>query len=581
MPVIDEMTERDLVRWVARATSDAGFCAREILGYDYDIEVREEPGPGGKMVLREHRVNVGTGGVRDEPPYSDIVHGVQGLDSDNPNFMVLAPRGGYKSSILKGDCVCFLLGDLNRGVLYMSAQDDQVNKRSVEIRKVFETNELIHRMLGIDHHQPLRKRISEIKGVPWQTKEWVFSERFRTNVRDIQTMQTGTLARPMTGGHYDRIYLDDLIDQRNCRNQQALEKARSVLSMVMPLTNPGARVIVAGTRYHPGDIYSHIESLGGWDTMILDCGFEIERTETGRYRLYGTPRFPHLSLDYLQQKANTMVFTEFVSQYMNRHVTDFVQVFSREQFKCVHWDPWMGQHLTVWILVDTATSMKPDACLSAILAVGLDEQRRAYLLDGRVGRFEGYQILEHMFSMHQRWSQKATVGGVTMENVTANQMLCSFLDQEQRRRGIRLNIRTLNRAGNENAKNKRISSLEPRFRAGDLYVVVDTFPRTYEIDGKEKLLFAPDAYYDTKSERHYPGGELVEQFIQHPHMPLNRKDIADCLADIDYTQRDGEQLCYWQRPPASFPKVMGGRELAPRAWRGQDWLGRIGRPPKP
>lgn len=576
-----ELAERDLAKWMREAMTDTGFCAREILGYNYDEDWRTK-----------QRINIGSGGVRDAEPFRKMYRAVQGLDGHESNFMLLAPRGSLKSSIIKADAVRFLFEDYNRGFLFMSGTDPQIADKSIDVRNVFEQSEKIHRAWGLDPGESNKRGKRRIRGTPWRSNAWTLG--VRDVLRDIPSCRTGSLRSIPTGGHYDRIYLDDLIDWRNCRNATQLDMAKMVLRLVMPLTNPGARVIVAGTRYHPADTYSHIETLSGWDVMVLPCGFEIEKTEQGKYRLHGVPMFPHLTLEYLQNKLDTMDYVEFCSQYMNEHVTSFMSVFKREHFRCIRWEDWMCEELTVWILTDTATSTKPESCLTALLAVGLDRMNRIYLLDARVGRMEGHEIITNLFDLHVTWARKAVMGGVTMEDVTANQMLASFLEQEQRRRGIRLNVRTVKRTGNMAAKDRRISNMEPRFREGDVHVVTDTFPANFQLDGKPKLLFDPHGHVDAKTGERLPAGELVDQFILHPFTPPERKDIADALSDICHTRRDGQPLCYWRRPTVSFTPQHGawrsgtgshvggppGRSdwLGRRA-NGSDWLSNLGRAP--
>lgn len=543
-----ELSEKELKEWGARAMTDTGFVARELLGFNYDIDWKTG-----------RRVNEGKGGVRDGEPYS-LMTGIM-QDPTKRLVEVLAPRGGLKSSCLLADCVRDKIDNPDGATLMMSGTDPQVRTKSRAIRKVFETNALLAQLFEVD----------DMRGTPWTVDEWTLAIRKDHSITD-PSFKSGSLMRIPTGGHYNRIYLDDLIDWRNCRTPEQLELARKLMHLIMPLRVPGAKIIVTGTRYNPADIYSYIDQMPGWEKLILGCGFECEEGADGLWRLRGTPKFPHLTKEYLEEQLRTMNFEEFCSQYLNRHVSGVMQAFKREWFKTLEWDESM-RGLTTWIVLDSATSTKKGACLSVAFVIGLDAARNIYLLDGFVGRVEPGQFVDELFSMHVRWQSRTNLTGWTVEQVTMAQVLQSWLTAESRRRGIRLNIREIPRSGGERSKDDRIRRLQPKMRAGEFYVV-STFPTTFRDGTKVKCLWDPTAFLDTNTQKRLPGGELVEQFAQFPDYPL--KDIADALADIEYVYKNGEQACYYRRPTsASMPQP----RIDSRAQPGQDWLRGLGPPP--
>lgn len=554
-----ELSAAEMEKWVTRALCDTGFVCRELLGFNYDIDHKTN-----------RKINIGSGGVRDCAPFTDIARFM-----DDPAIMlamVLAPRGGLKSSVVRGDCTRNILCNPDSATLFMSGTTPQVDKWSRSIRKVFEESTLLEAMFGMP-----------LPGDPWTVSEWTISARRDKTIAD-PTFRTGSLMRLPTGGHYNRIYLDDLIDWRNCRTQLQLDTARAVLHLIQPLRLPGGKIIVTGTRYNPGDLYSYIETLPGWSKLVLGTGFEIQETASGLYSLTGEkPLFPHLTKDYLEEQLRSMAFEDFCAQYMNRHVAGLSAVFRREHFQSVQWEEPMSG-LTTWILTDSATSTKKGACASVALVVGLDAARRIYLLDGFVGRVEPAEFVEELFSLHVRWQQRTNLAGWTIEKVTMAQMLQGWITSESRRRQIRLNIREIPRSGGERSKDDRIRRLQPKFRAGDIYVV-DTFPRTYRDSMKVKTLWDPEGYTDTNSQKKLPGGELVEQFAQFPYYPW--KDIADALADAEYYYRDNEPACYVRRAPPAVPQqAYGAAQRAREPWidgrqsAGNDWLRGLGRAPR-
>lgn len=554
-----ELSEAELEKWFVRAMTDTGFVARELLGFNYDVDHKTG-----------RKINVGKGGVRDEPPFTDMASFMQ--DPSKLLAMILAPRGGLKSSLVRADCTRNFIQNPDDAVLFMSGTDTQVRKWSRSIRDVFEDNDILKLAFGMQ----------DLRGDPWTVDKWTLACRKDQTIAD-PSFTTGSLLKIPTGGHYNRIYLDDLIDMRNCRTQQQLDLAKAVMHLIQPLRLPGGKIIVTGTRYHIGDVYSYIENLPGWSKLVLGTGFEIEQTKDGLYRLTGEkPLFPHLTKPYLEEQLRSMDFENFCAQYMNRHVGGLSQVFRRENFQRLPWDVGMAD-LTTWIVTDAALSTKKGACFSVALVVGLDQQRRMYLLDAFVGRVEPGELVDELFSLHIKWSAQTNLCGWTMEQVTLAMMLQGWIETEARRRGIRLNIREIPRGGGERSKDDRIRRLQPKIRAGDLFVV-DTFPRTYRDQGKVKSLWDPEGFIDTNTQKKLPGGELVEQFAQFPYYPF--KDIADALADVEYYYKDSEPACYVRRAPIRAQAPPIGWKQPTDQWvdgaagSRQDWLRTIGRAPR-
>lgn len=545
-----ELSRDELVKWSQRAMVDAGFVGRELLGFNYDIDWKS-----GK------RVNEGKGGLRDEPPYT-LMTGIM-QDPEKRLVEILAPRGGLKSSAITSDCVRDKIANPDNATLMMSGTDPQVRTKSRAIRRVFETNEKLKELFGLD----------DLRGEPWTVDEWTLAIRQDHTITD-PSFKTGSLIRIPVGGHYHRIYLDDLIDHRNCRTPDQMDLAKKILHLIMPLRVPGAKIIVTGTRYNPADIYSYIDTMPGWEKLILGCGFEAEEAPDGLWRLRGKPMFPHLTQEYLTEQLRTMSLEEFCSQYLNRHVSGVMQAFRREWFQPCRWEPWM-KGLSTWILTDSATSKKQGACLSAALVVGLDSQRRIFLLDGFAGRVEPGQFIDELFGLHVKWAERTHLMGWTMEDVTMAQVYRSWIDAECVRRGLRILVQSISRSGGERSKDDRIRRLQPKLRAGELYVV-DTFPTTYRDGAKNRVLWDPTGFLDSNTQKRLPGGEMVEQFAQFPDYPL--KDIADALADVEYMNKKGERACYY-RKPAGAVSLHSSNRVDNRTGPGQDWLSSLGRAP--
>ncbi len=507
--------------WLRRCLTDSGFCCRELLGWNFDLD----PMTGKK-------INIGKGGIRADGPHGLMTAFIDKRTPDSLLKVLEAPRGGYKSTLAQGRVCTELLGNPDAAVLYMMRTQRQARTKGVAMRRIFEENKKINRIFG------------EQKGHPWGDLEWTLGTR-RNKARPEPSFSVWSLESLPTGGHYELIILDDLIDWSNCRTAEGLELQKEVVRLIMPLRIGGGVILNVGTRYADGDIHGYLEGLDGWDKLILDAGVEPVEQKDGTFRLEGDPLFEHLSIPYLEQKLETMEYEQFCAQYLNKIVTGMRDPFRRDQFQSVPWVPEMAD-LSGWLLTDTAVTDKAEGAMSVLAYIGIDAAHNAYLLDLRCGHFQPPRFVEEFFELINKWSSKVNHVGETMEGIGLNVTYRSALEDEARRQRWRTNIQEIPRGAGEASKDQRIRRLQHRFETRSFYVV-DTVPRVFVDVNKTSLLWDPEGHTDTRTGEKLPGGELVEQFVCFPRYRL--KDIPDAIADIDaYWKKDGRRVCYYRRP---------------------------------
>jgi predicted phage terminase large subunit-like protein len=83
------------------------------------------------------------------------------------------------------------------------------------------------------------------------------------------TIKAAGMKSGVTGGHYDLIVFDDMVDWDMQRTEDRREKYVSKFEDYQNLGSAGETTfIVLGTRKHPKDIYNHIISNPVWDTVV-------------------------------------------------------------------------------------------------------------------------------------------------------------------------------------------------------------------------------------------------------------------------------------------------------------------------
>lgn len=500
-----------------RALHSTGVMAREVLGLDYDFDYAT-----GQQVR--------PGGIRDSGPHLDMV---EHLDRLSRYKHLEAPRGSYKTSLLHAYAVRRVLANPNVRVLYVMHTFEHAKKNIGKLNEYF-TNKrgTLFRLWG---------DLIESGGVT----EFTISGRTDAGLKE-PTFSAAGIDKNVTGGHYDVIILDDVVHKDNVQTSDQIEKTLDYFRMVQPLLTPGGTLIVDGTRYADADLYGYILSdlKHRFDTLILDAGVDLIRDEGKPPRLEGTPRFAHLTLEYLYLQLDIMKAPMFSSQYLNQCLASASVQFRRSNFRYEEWGSWMSS-LATYMVTDTAASSEDDGCLSVVGIVGLDAVDNAYLLDLTFGLWgDTNTFVKEFVDMYQRWQAKTALRGALFENIAMNRTFRPGLERAAKDRQLRINFIPTQRGMGELSKEQRIRRLQPRLHEGRFFVV-STVPRFIDLNGEARLVFDPLGHnsgrYPNGDQILEPDGELVKSFIRFP--TYGWKDIPYALADIDAVDTKGNRIC--------------------------------------
>lgn len=512
--------------------TDTGYCARHLLGWNYDKDDLGE------------KVNVGSGGVRADGAHLQMTRFV---DDPTMQFGLLeAPRGSYKSTILQAFCIRQMLLNPNVRILYGMKTDTKAEEQASAIQRALMLPE-VEELFGKQLERP---------GEAWR---FTLATRTKTNIME-PTMRTMTLESMPTGGHYDFIILDDLIDAENVRTPEAMEKASSVRQLLFPLRDKGTKTIFVGTRYGDGDLYSEIEGIKQYKKLILKAGVRVVQGSKGELDLEIGPEgltFPHLSMRHLksalldmQRKGN---WYHFSCQYLNEVPVGVMTPFRREMFKVTSLSEDQLRPMSGYLLTDTATSMKEDGCYSVCAYVAVDEVENYYLLDLRVGHWRPAEFVNAYFSVLQNWQKRVNHIGEVWESISLTSVFKTLLEVDARHSRTKSRILEVPRSGSDVLqKTARILRLETMLRTGHFFVVAENIPVRFTDLESEKELFNPEGYVDKKTGVPLPSGELVDEFLRL-NAKGQKKDIADALAlMMEHDRHTDRRICVFRKPPASL-----------------------------
>jgi len=409
--------------------------------------------------------------------------------SDGRKRLTLIPRGHLKTSLVT---VCRILERLRERpelrILLASSTATLAQGILREIR-------------GHLRSHPLFVDIAGEKG--WQeTAEAVTVARTRAD--RTPTIRAVGVGGVTVGEHYDMIVLDDVVTRETCSTKDQLDKLREWYRLLLPMAEPGAEIIIIGTRYHFADLYSDL--LGEHEEtrdMAEDVDAYVRRAIEA-----GEPIWPEkFSLETLASLKAQMGSYLFGTQYMNDPADPDSAVFKRDHLRWIA-DPTAvppRSDCTRVTVTDWAMSEKTSADYTVIATVDVDRQNRKWvrkLTRGRWGPDRQAEAIDaacgHLAEMRpDRFAvQKATLDRAIGANLRT------------RAAELRLALPMIELSLSEASKFDRIIGLQPDFEEARLFFVEGC------LDG-------------------LTAAELEDEITRFPKAPHD--DILDALADVDRT----------------------------------------------
>jgi phage terminase large subunit-like protein len=343
------------------------------------------------------------------------------LDQDTAkNRLILWPRGHFKTSAEVVEVVQLILNFPNIRILIMSGKESLAKEILGVVKAQFEDN------------QKVKQLFPEFCG-----DDLGNTQSFKVRNRDNSTLRAPTVSistekSVKSGSHFDVIFCDDLVHDKNYRTADLIESTRLSYMHVSALLDPGGYMYLIGTRYTFDDLYGWIldtvtyngsvplQPLGtyelaqGWTEQnyksadstwvissrscwkkFLDTKGAVVRTE-----LLFPQRF---SIEKLQsEQRKDPIF--FSCQWENTPLAGGSQTFTEElinghlvQFEQV---PQRGPVIVIW---DTASGLSDDADESVGIAARIGPSGKVYVIDCVAGRFQPHELVQNIVGMVFKW----------------------------------------------------------------------------------------------------------------------------------------------------------------------------------
>jgi len=386
-------------------------------------------------------------------------------------YMLLMPRGTYKTSLLVGAVIGVLKENNNSRILFVTHKDKISRRRIQSVKFHLTKNEAFIGEFGDDWKPGFHEGV-------WSDFQITIAKRTAALIEP--SVDTASVGSDMTGSHYDLIIADDLVNDKNVVTVEQRDQVADYLDTLQSMLDPGGTLIVTGTRWHVDDAYGRIikddekrESNGlpeRYKKFIRSCWdgpqglffpeaqtyefLESIRTRPGKARYFAAnyENKPIADEDRVFDMSTIHIMDFELYKINNSNV---IRVSSREQYPVnvtMAWDP-----------AGINPHRKSD--YHGITVVGTDFADRWWVLVASQWKGKPTEILDRVCSQIAYYNPSKII----IESVGGYVLWIPLLQRALREKGLSVAIDEDNTGGQN--KSTRIQMLEPRCSSGRMYLL--------------------------------------------------------------------------------------------------------------
>jgi predicted phage terminase large subunit-like protein len=297
----------------------------------------------------------------------------------NRSTVLLAPRGHGKTTVHTiADIVWSLCHNPNLRIFILSKSSALAQRNLTEIKWHFTQNEKLIEMYG-----DLTNRDAK-----WASEE-IMLRRAKNVPFKESTVTARGIESDIIGGHYEKIFCDDIIDEKNSTTANQRDKVRQLYERTIgPMLEPWSEIHFVGTRWHEFDIYGELIDSGLYKYKVYDMIVNEQKKQT-----LWPERFPYDSDDpdaitatSLKKKYGTV---NFALNYRN-DVSQFRNAIFKMDWMKYYVEP--PPKMRKFMGVDLAISEKGD--YFAIATIGVSDSGDIYVLDTYYGHHSFFPQLK-------------------------------------------------------------------------------------------------------------------------------------------------------------------------------------------
>jgi predicted phage terminase large subunit-like protein len=340
----------------------------------------------------------------------------------------------------------------------------------------------------------------DVKQAPkWSEDDGIIVKR-KSNPNEATVEAWGLVDGQPTSKHFKVLLYDDVVVAGSVTTPEMIQKTMTEMERSYNLgTTPGIKR-AAGTRWHFNDAYR----------TVVERGTFVSREHPGRAGGTEEGESVYWSEEIHRQKRRDMGPYTYAAQILLNPKADALQGFRREWLKhyrkVSHYERMNG-----YLLVDAASSKKKGSDYTAMHVVGLNVDRKRYVLDMVRDRLNLKERADRLFALHRKW----TGLGLKLQPVRYERygLMADIEHLKDRMEQENYRFKIVEVAG-VTSKHDRIKRLIPLFEQGEIWL--------------------PESLYTTDWQG--VPVDLVRSFIEEEYMafPVGlHEDSLDALARME------------------------------------------------
>ena len=370
----------------------------------------------------------------------------------------------------------------------------------------------------------------DVRAAPkWSEDDGIIVRR-ASNPNEATIEAWGLVDGQPTSKHFKVLLYDDVVVAGSVTTPEMIAKTMTEMERSYNLgTTPGIRR-AAGTRWHFNDAYR----------TVVERGTFAPREHPGRVGGTEDGESVYWSDEIHLQKRRDMGPYTYAAQILLNPKADAMQGFKREWLR--HYKRIASvSKMNGYILVDAASSKKKGSDYTGMHVVGLNVDKKRYVLDMVRDRLNLKERSDRLFALHRKWSGM----GLNIQHVRYERygLMADVEHMNSRMEAENYRFKIVE-VGGVTSKQDRIKRLIPLFEQGDIWL--------------------PETLYTTDWQREPV--DLVRSFVEEEYMafPVGlHEDMLDALARME----EPELKLVWPKPEKAQPAPQHSRvqELA-TAW---------------
>lgn len=313
------------------------------------------------------------------------------------------------------------------------------------------------------------------------------------------------------------VICDDLENEEIVFNKESREKFSNwFFGSVIPMVSDNGIIRVVGTVLHLGSLLEGLLNDPEWRSKR----FRAHNEDFSE--ILWPEKFSKEKLTRIRQIYVNKGFPEgYAQEYLNHPIDESTAYFRKEDFLDIE-DP--SEELVYYAGMDCAISEKEKADFTVIVIAGVNSKGVLKVVDVRKGRWDTLQIIDEIFSVHERYNPEL----FTIEASTIEKTFGPVLSQEMLRRTSFPNIR---KEVAIKDKMSRARSINARMRAGGVEFMKDS---TWYPDFEHELLMFPKAVHDDQVDAFAYIGLTLDKQTEAP--------TPEQIAEEEWEEEFGDEL---------------------------------------